>query len=98
MVHRDRDLGKERFWRGILQEWEQSKKTVRVFCLKRGFVESRFYVWRRTIARSFSVGLKLGHFVGQDEGHQRLPAEAGLRGERLEGGELGEGDQVFTGW
>jgi hypothetical protein len=51
MARGDRDLTKEQFWRNIFQEWEQSKKSVRAFCAERGVDETKFYCWRRTIAK-----------------------------------------------
>jgi len=51
MARGDRDLAKEQYWRNIFQEWEQSKKSVRAFCAERGVDETKFYCWRRTIAK-----------------------------------------------
>ena len=46
-----RDPVKEQYWRGIFQEWEQSKKSVRAFCAERGVEEAKFHCWRRIIAK-----------------------------------------------
>jgi hypothetical protein len=51
MARGDRDLAKEQFWRGVLLEWKQSRKSVRAFCAERGLNESKFFCWRRTIAK-----------------------------------------------
>jgi transposase-like protein len=51
MARGDRDLGKERFWRGVLRRFRGSELTVREFCAEHGVSEASFYAWRRTIAR-----------------------------------------------
>ena len=51
MARGDRDLAKEQLWRGLLQEWKLSEKSVRAFCAERGLDETKFYCWRRTIAK-----------------------------------------------
>ena len=45
-----RDEGKERFWRRVLQRWRRSGLTVRDFCSAQALAEASFYAWRRTIA------------------------------------------------
>jgi transposase-like protein len=50
MARGDRDLGKERLWRGILRRWDSRKQTVREFCAEHGVSEPSFYSWRRIIA------------------------------------------------
>ncbi len=45
-----RDLGKERFWRRVLQLWGRSGRTVRAFCAEHRLREASFYAWRRIIA------------------------------------------------
>ncbi len=51
MARGERDPVKEQYWRGIFQEWEQSKKSVRAFCAERGVDEAKFHCWRRIIAK-----------------------------------------------
>jgi hypothetical protein len=51
MARGERDPVKEQYWRGIIQEWEQSKKGVRAFCAERGVEEAKFHCWRRIIAK-----------------------------------------------
>jgi hypothetical protein len=53
MARVDRDLGKERFWRGILLRWQQrqGKQTVHDFCAEQGVSVPSFYSWRRIIAQ-----------------------------------------------
>lgn len=45
-----RDLGKEKFWRGMVRRWRSSGLSVRAFCENQGLLEPAFYSWRRTLA------------------------------------------------
>ena len=45
-----RDLGKERFWRRLLQLWRRSGRSIRAFCAEHRVREGSFHAWRRTIA------------------------------------------------
>jgi hypothetical protein len=53
MVHRgrERDVGKERFWRDAIFRWQLSSQTIRAFCDNHGLAEGSFHAWRRTIAQ-----------------------------------------------
>jgi hypothetical protein len=44
-----RDLGKERFWRRRLRQWQRSGLTIRDYCAAQGLSEASFYAWRRAI-------------------------------------------------
>ena len=46
---RERDRGKERYWRRLLRQWQRSGQGVRTFCLVHGLSDASFYAWRRTI-------------------------------------------------
>jgi transposase-like protein len=46
---RERDRGKERYWRRMLRQWQRSGQRVRAFCSVHGLCEASFYAWRRTI-------------------------------------------------
>ena len=46
---RERDRGKERYWRHVLRQWQRSGQRVRAFCNAQGLCEASFYAWRRTI-------------------------------------------------
>ncbi len=46
-----RDRGKERFWRRMVQQWRGSGQNVRAFCAAHDLTESSFYAWRRTLAQ-----------------------------------------------
>ena len=52
MVHRgrERDVGKERFWRDAILRWQRSGQTIRAYCDNHGLSEGSFHAWRRTIA------------------------------------------------
>jgi len=44
-----RYVGKEREWRGVIDEQRESGSSVRAFCRGRGLREASFYRWRREI-------------------------------------------------
>jgi transposase-like protein len=46
---RERDRGKERYWRRVLRQWQRSGQGVRAFCSAYGLSEPSFYAWRRAI-------------------------------------------------
>jgi hypothetical protein len=46
---RERDRGKERYWRRVLQQWQRSGQGVRAFCGTYGLSVPSFYAWRRAI-------------------------------------------------
>ena len=48
--HGERDLGKERYWRRWIRQWQGSGRTIRDFCAEHSLSEASFYAWRRTIA------------------------------------------------
>ena len=48
---KQRDPGKERFWRSILRQWLKSGLSIRQFCRQQQLSEARFYAWRRTLQR-----------------------------------------------
>jgi len=50
MANRNRDAGRERFWRATLNRQAKSGLSVREFCRREKLGESNFYAWRRTIA------------------------------------------------
>jgi transposase-like protein len=47
---RERDRGKERFWRDVIRRYQRSEQTIGEFCLEHDLSESSFHAWRRTIA------------------------------------------------
>jgi len=47
---RNRNPGKERFWRRMVREWRRSGLCVRAFCARHGLSEPSFYAWRRIVA------------------------------------------------
>jgi hypothetical protein len=50
MANRNRDAGREGFWRATLKRQAASGLSVREFCRREDLAESNFYAWRRTIA------------------------------------------------
>jgi transposase-like protein len=47
---KQRDPGREQYWRRLLAQRQRSGLSVRAFCQLHGLSEPRFYVWRRTLA------------------------------------------------
>ena len=50
-----RDPAKERFWRGIVERFQGSNKSVKAFCADERITESQFYSWRRELKRRDQV-------------------------------------------
>jgi len=71
MARGERDPVKEQFWRGLLDEWRQSGKSVRAFCAERGVDETKFYCWRRTIAKRDG---RYAPSPKRDKSSEQLPA------------------------
>jgi hypothetical protein len=46
-----RNADKERFWRGCIVRWRNSRLSVREFCRREALSEPSFYAWRRELAR-----------------------------------------------
>src|SRR3954454_3118808 len=46
-----RDPRKEQHWRQLLERWQDSGLSVRVFCRRHRLAEPTFYAWRRTLAQ-----------------------------------------------
>jgi hypothetical protein len=56
---RERDVGKERFWRDVVGRWQRSGQSIRTFCQEHRLVESSFHAWRR--------------IIGQRDQHEKRP-------------------------
>jgi transposase-like protein len=50
-TRKQRQSGKEQFWRRMLREWRSSGLSVRAFCRLHGLAEPSFYSWRRVLAK-----------------------------------------------
>jgi hypothetical protein len=48
---RARDEQKERQWRRRIDQWRESRLSVRAFCAQHGLSPASFYHWRRVLAR-----------------------------------------------
>jgi transposase-like protein len=46
---KQRDPGKEQFWRRLLAQWRDSGLSVRAFCRQHRLTEPNFYAWRRIL-------------------------------------------------
>src|SRR3954469_20747225 len=51
-----RNPRKEQHWRQLLERWQDSGLSVRVFCRRHRLAEPTFYAWRRTLAQLPSPG------------------------------------------
>src|ERR1700739_2127018 len=71
---RERDAGKEQFWRRMLGLWRQSRCSVRDFCVEHGVSEPSFYAWRRSIAQRDRQRRDAGHAAGAGPIAPRLRA------------------------
>jgi len=56
---KQRDGGKERFWRTLFQKRLSSKVSVREFCFEQGVSEASFYAWRRILKQRDREGVHL---------------------------------------
>jgi transposase-like protein len=74
---RERDRGKERFWRDVIQRHKRSGQTITEFCHEHHFSESSFHAWRRTIAERDQQTKQIPPHV--DVGRDDLPAFVPLR-------------------
>src|SRR3954454_9247746 len=52
-----REPSKEQHWRQLLERWQDSGLSVRVFCRRHRLAEPTFYAWRRTLAQLPSPAL-----------------------------------------
>ena len=48
---KQRDPGKEQYWRRIVSQWHNSGLGIAQFCRQRGLSAASFYAWRRTLAQ-----------------------------------------------
>lgn len=49
MASERRVVGRERFWREVLDHFSASGLSIRAFCRREGLAESAFYAWRREL-------------------------------------------------
>lgn len=58
-MSKQRDPGKERFWRRVLRQWRRSGLSVREFCADQGLSEASLYWWRRTLDQKDAQATRL---------------------------------------
>jgi hypothetical protein len=51
------------YWRGVVEQAEQSGQRPREFCLAEKIDVGRFYYWRRAVAGETGAGDAAGHFA-----------------------------------
>jgi hypothetical protein len=66
-----RDIGKEQFWRQMIQQWRREGGSVCDFCARHRLAEASFYGWRRTIAERDQLAARQNLSLG------RRPVAAG---------------------
>jgi transposase-like protein len=49
-MSKPRDLGKERYWRQAIEDWQQSGLSVTAFCQQRQLQVQAFFRWRKLLA------------------------------------------------
>ena len=65
---KSRDPRKEQQWRRWIQQWQQSRLSVRDFCVRYDLAEPTFYAWRRQLQHQ---ALERGDIVRQVLGGER---------------------------
>jgi hypothetical protein len=63
MAKQRRDPARERYWRGVVAQWQASGLGVRDFCLQRQVTEASFYAWRRELKSRDAPGVAKPAFV-----------------------------------
>src|SRR5436190_15443197 len=63
MAKQQRDPSKEKYWRGLVAEWQASGLSARAFCSQRQVTEASFYSWRRELQRRDAQGAAKTAFV-----------------------------------
>lgn len=48
---------KERYWRVIVDQWQESKQSAKAFCQQRGVHAERFSYWRRKLTSASAAGM-----------------------------------------
>jgi len=71
---RNRDCGKERFWRRALRQWRRSGLSVRAFCAGHGLSEPSFYAWRRIVAQRDQEAVRVHAKPERDRVRHATPA------------------------
>ena len=71
---RNRDCGKERFWRRALRQWRRSGLSVRAFCAGHGLSEPSFYAWRRIVAQRDQESVRVHAKPERDRVRHATPA------------------------
>jgi hypothetical protein len=82
-----RDLKRERFWRGVLARFGASGLSVRRFCARERLSEPSFYSWRRVIGQRDAQAAPPPAFVPVLVGHEHGDSTAGMAIE-LRGGRV----------
>ena len=49
MVGKQRDPGREQYWRVTMARWRASGLSIRAFCRRQSLTESAFHFWRREL-------------------------------------------------
>jgi transposase len=79
---KSRDPRKEQQWRRWIQQWQQSRLSVRDFCVRYDLAEATFYAWRRQLQQQESAAAFVPVRVVPDEAPAADSLEVVLDGGR----------------
>ena len=79
---KSRDPRKEQQWRRWIQQWQQSRLSVRDFCVRYDLAEPTFYAWRRQLQQQESTAAFVPVRVVPDEAPAAGSLEVVLDGGR----------------
>ena len=63
MANHQRNVDKERYWRGVLDRHATSELSVRSFCRRERLSEASYYAWRRTIGERDRASIPASAFL-----------------------------------
>ena len=74
MARKQRDAGREAYWRKMIARWRESGLGVRPFCRRERLKETALYFWRRELQRRDEIAASSAAFVELKTQGDKLPA------------------------